>query len=65
MCGGVRGRVGGRVWFPHGNCMCGVCVRVVRVKDGVGGGDWLLRSRCTCVGSVCGGVRVHEGVCVC
>ena len=26
MCGGVRGQVG--VWFPHGNCMCGVCVCV-------------------------------------
>ena len=63
MCGGVRGLVG--VWFPHGNCVCGVRVRVVWVKDRVGGGDWLLRSRCTCGGSVCGRVGLREGVCVC
>ena len=44
---------------------CVVCVRVVRVKDRVGGREWLLRSRCTCGGSVCGGVGVREGVCVC
>ena len=30
--------------------VCVVCVRVVWVKDRVGGGDWLLRSRCTCGG---------------
>ena len=35
MCGGVRGWVGGGIWFPHGNCVCGMCVRVVRVKDRV------------------------------
>ena len=45
MCGGVRGWVGGEVCFPHGNCMCGVCVLVVWVKNRVGGGDWLLHSR--------------------
>ena len=60
-----RGLVGGAVWFPHGNCVCGVCVRVVLVKDRVVGGDWLLRSRCTFGGSVCGGVGVREGVRVC
>ena len=57
MCGWVRGWVG--VWFPHGNYMCGV--RVLWVKDRVGGGDWLLR-RCTCGGrcvGVLGCVRVH------
>ena len=36
-----------------GVCMC-VCARVVLVKDRVGGRDWLLHSRCTCGGSVCG-----------
>ena len=46
-------------------CVVCVCVRVVRVTDRVGGGDWLLRSRCTCGGSVCGVVRVREGVRVC
>ena len=45
-------------------CMC-VCVRVVYVKDRVGSGDCLLRSRFTCGGSVCGGVGVSEGVRVC
>ena len=42
-----------------------VCVRVLWVKDRVGGGDWLLHGRCTCEGSVCVGVGVHEGVRVC
>ena len=60
VCGGVRGRVGGEVWFPYGNCVCGVCVRVVWVKDRVEGGDWLLHSRCTCMG-----VGVHKDVHVC
>ena len=45
-------------------CVC-VCARVVRVKDRVGGGDWLLCSRCTCGESVCGGVGAREGVRVC
>ena len=39
-------------------------VCVVQVKDRVGGGDWLLRIRCTCGGLVCGGVGVREGVLV-
>ena len=75
MCGGVQGRVGGGVWFPHGICMRGVCVR----------GRWLLFSRrtygCRCVGnsrcmrvclfivrsgcSVVGGVLFSVGVEVC
>ena len=38
---------------------------VVQVKDRVGGRDWLLHSRCTCGGSVCGEVGVCEGVRVC
>ena len=34
-------------------------MRGVGVKDRVGGGDWLLCSRCTCDGvGVCEGVRV-------
>ena len=53
------------LWFPHGNCMCGVCMRVVWVKDIVEGGDWLLRSRCTCGRPVCGGVGLREGERVC
>ena len=66
MCGGVRGRIGGGVWFPHGNCMCDVCARVVWVKDRVGGGDWLLRIKCTCGESVvCGRVGVREGIRAC
>ena len=65
VCGGVRGRVGDGVWFPCGNDVCGVCVRGVWLKDRVRGGDWLLYSRCTCGVSVCGGVGVREGVCVC
>ena len=43
--------------------MCGVCGRVVCVTDG--GEDYLLRSRCTCEVSMCGGVGVREGVRVC
>ena len=35
------------------------------VKDRVGDGDWLLRRRCTCEVSVCGGVGVRGGVRVC
>ena len=45
--------------------MCGVRVRVVWIKDRVGGGDRLLRSRCICGGSVSGGVGVREGLRVC
>ena len=62
MCGGVRLEV--EFDFPMITA-CVVCVRVVQVRDRVGGGDWSLHSGCTCGGSVCGGVGVPEGVCVC
>ena len=47
MCGGVRLEV--EFDFPMITA-CVVCVRVVQVRDRVGGGDWLLHSRCTCGG---------------
>ena len=59
-----RGWGSGWRWrlVPLGNCLCGVCVRGVWVKDRVGGGDWLLRSRalmrCRSVGEF-GCVRVY------
>ena len=62
MCGGVRGRVGGGVWFPHGNCVCGVCFSA---SGRVGGEDWLLNSRCTCGGVGVWGIGVSEGERVC
>ena len=60
MCGGVRSQVGGGVWFPHGNCVCGVCVREwcglrIELEDEIG---------CSIVGALVGGQCVGELGCV-
>ena len=65
VCGGVRGQVGGGVFFQHGNCMSMVTACVVCMCEWCGLRiELVVETGCSVVGALVGGRCVGELGCI-